>query len=92
VNSAGLPHPDQYTSAADVAILSRAMIREFPEYYRWYSEREFTVNGIKQGNRNLLLYRDPTVDGIKTGRLLPRVVREARRHAARRGGDGRSEP
>jgi D-alanyl-D-alanine carboxypeptidase (penicillin-binding protein 5/6) len=67
LNSAGLPHPDHYTSAADVATLARAMIREFPDYYRWYSEKEFTFNGIKQGNRNLLLYRDPTVDGIKTG-------------------------
>jgi D-alanyl-D-alanine carboxypeptidase (penicillin-binding protein 5/6) len=67
LNSAGLPHPDHYASAADIATLARAMIREFPDYYRWYSEKEFTFNGIKQGNRNLLLYRDPTVDGIKTG-------------------------
>ena len=62
-----MPHPDHYTSAADIATLARAIIAEFPEYYRWYSEKEFTFNGIKQGNRNLLLYRDPTVDGIKTG-------------------------
>lgn len=66
-NSAGLPDPQHYTSAADVAILGRAIIAEFPEYYRWYSEKDYTFNGIKQGNRNLLLYRDPTVDGIKTG-------------------------
>lgn len=67
VNSTGLPHPDHYTSAADIAKVSRAIIGEFPEEYRWYSEKEFVFNGIKQGNRNLLLYRDPTVDGIKTG-------------------------
>jgi D-alanyl-D-alanine carboxypeptidase (penicillin-binding protein 5/6) len=66
-NSPGLPHPEHYTTAADVAILGRAIIREFPEYYRWYSQKDFTYNGIKQGNRNLLLYRDPTVDGLKTG-------------------------
>lgn len=66
-NSPGLPDPEHYTTAADIAILARAMIREFPDYYRWYSEKDFTYNGIKQGNRNLLLYRDPTVDGIKTG-------------------------
>lgn len=67
VNSTGLPDPNHYTSAADVATLARATIGEFPGYYRWYSEKNFTFNGIKQGNRNLLLYRDPTVDGIKTG-------------------------
>ncbi len=67
VNSTGLPHPDHYTSAADIAKLSRAIIAEFPEHYRWYSEKEFVFNNIRQGNRNLLLYRDPTVDGIKTG-------------------------
>jgi D-alanyl-D-alanine carboxypeptidase (penicillin-binding protein 5/6) len=67
VNSTGLPHPEHYVSAADVAKVSRAIIAEFPEHYRWYSEKEFVFNGIKQGNRNLLLYRDPTVDGIKTG-------------------------
>jgi D-alanyl-D-alanine carboxypeptidase (penicillin-binding protein 5/6) len=66
-NSPGLPDPEHYTTAADIAVLARAMIREFPEHYRWYSEKDFTYNGIKQGNRNLLLYRDPTVDGIKTG-------------------------
>ena len=66
-NATGLPDPEHYTSAADIATLSSAMIREFPEYYRWYSEKEFTWNGITQGNRNGLLYRDPTVDGIKTG-------------------------
>jgi D-alanyl-D-alanine carboxypeptidase (penicillin-binding protein 5/6) len=67
VNSTGLPDPNHYMSAADIATLSRAIIAEFPDYYRWYQEREFTFNGVRQGNRNLLLYRDPTVDGIKTG-------------------------
>lgn len=67
MNSPGLPDPEHYTSAVDVAILGRAIIREFPEYYAWFSEKDFVFNGIKQGNRNLLLYRDPTVDGIKTG-------------------------
>lgn len=67
VNSTGLPHPEHYTSAADIATLSRAIIAEFPEHYAWYAEKEYVFNGIRQGNRNLLLYRDPTVDGIKTG-------------------------
>ncbi|MBW7931242.1 MAG: D-alanyl-D-alanine carboxypeptidase [Gammaproteobacteria bacterium] len=67
INSTGLPDPEHYTSALDVAILSRALINEFPEYYAWFSQKEFVFNGIKQGNRNLLLYRDSSVDGIKTG-------------------------
>jgi D-alanyl-D-alanine carboxypeptidase (penicillin-binding protein 5/6) len=66
-NATGLPDPALYTTARDIAILSRAMIREFPQFYRWYSQREFVWNNIRQGNRNGLLYRDPTVDGIKTG-------------------------
>jgi D-alanyl-D-alanine carboxypeptidase (penicillin-binding protein 5/6) len=66
-NSWGGPSPAHYSTARDLSNLSRAIIREFPEYYRWYSLREFTWNGIRQGNRNGLLYRDPTVDGIKTG-------------------------
>jgi D-alanyl-D-alanine carboxypeptidase (penicillin-binding protein 5/6) len=66
-NATGLPDPQHYTTAADIARLGSALIREFPEYYRWYSEKQFTYNGITQGNRNGLLYRDPTVDGMKTG-------------------------
>ncbi len=66
-NSTGLPHPDHYTTARDVATLSAALIRRFPDYYRWYSEKEFTYNGIRQHNRNNLLWRDPAVDGLKTG-------------------------
>jgi D-alanyl-D-alanine carboxypeptidase (penicillin-binding protein 5/6) len=67
VNATGLPDPDHYSTAHDVALLSRAIIRDFPEYYHWYSEKEFTFNGIRQHNRNNLLWRDPAVDGLKTG-------------------------
>ena len=66
-NSSGLPHDNQYTSAKDMAILSSAMIRDFPDYYKWYSQKEFTYNNITQPNRNKLLSRDSTVDGLKTG-------------------------
>lgn len=66
-NSTGLPDPALYTTPRDVATLSRALIREFPQYYAWYSLREFEWNGIRQQNRNGLLGRDPSVDGIKTG-------------------------
>ena len=66
-NASGLPGPEHYTTATDLAILSRAMIRDFPEHYRLYAEREFTFNEIAQKNRNTLLWRDDTVDGIKTG-------------------------
>jgi D-alanyl-D-alanine carboxypeptidase (penicillin-binding protein 5/6) len=66
-NSTGLPAPGHQMSAADMAKLARAIIREFPDYYRWYSQREFTWNRIRQQNRNGLLDRDPSVDGMKTG-------------------------
>ncbi len=66
-NSTGLPDPEHYTTARDIARIARALIREFPEYYEWYSEKEFTYNGIKQQNRNKLLWRDDSVDGMKTG-------------------------
>jgi D-alanyl-D-alanine carboxypeptidase (penicillin-binding protein 5/6) len=66
-NSAGMPDAEHYMTARDIAVLSSALIHEFPEYYRWYSQREFTWNGITQQNRNGLLWRDPTVDGVKTG-------------------------
>jgi D-alanyl-D-alanine carboxypeptidase (penicillin-binding protein 5/6) len=66
-NSTGLPAENHYTSAADIAKLAGALIREFPDYYRWYSQKEFSYNGITQGNRNALLWRDETVDGMKTG-------------------------
>ena len=67
VNATGLPDPDHKSSARDLAILARAIIRDSAEYYPIYAEREFKYNGIKQGNRNALLYTDPTVDGLKTG-------------------------
>jgi D-alanyl-D-alanine carboxypeptidase (penicillin-binding protein 5/6) len=67
VNSAGLPDPNHKASARDLAVLAQAIIRNSAEYYPIYAEREFTYNGIKQGNRNALLYTDPTVDGLKTG-------------------------
>ena len=66
-NSDGLPSPDHYTSARDLAILTTALIKEFPEYYRWFSQKEFTYNKITQQNRNKLLSRDESVDGVKTG-------------------------
>ena len=66
-NSPGLPDANHYTTARDIAILARAIIGEFPEYYKYYSMREFTWNKITQQNRNGLLTRDPTVDGMKTG-------------------------
>jgi D-alanyl-D-alanine carboxypeptidase (penicillin-binding protein 5/6) len=66
-NSSGLPAPDHYTTARDMSLLAVAMIRDFPQFYKYYSVREFEHNGIKQQNRNGLLGRDPTVDGLKTG-------------------------
>ena len=55
------------STAKDIAILSSAMIRDFPDFYKWYSEKEFTYNNITQPNRNKLLWTDSTVDGLKTG-------------------------
>jgi D-alanyl-D-alanine carboxypeptidase (penicillin-binding protein 5/6) len=66
-DSSGLPGPTHYMSAHDIATLSRVLIRDYPEEYKWYSLREFEYGGIKQQNRNGLLARDPSVDGIKTG-------------------------
>ncbi len=66
-NATGLPGENHKMSAADIARLTRALIAEFPKNYRWYSQREFTWNNIRQPNRNGLLLRDPTVDGVKTG-------------------------
>lgn len=67
VDASGLPNADHYTTARDMALMARALISEFPEYYKYYSMKEFTWNNIKQQNRNGLLTRDPTVDGMKTG-------------------------
>ncbi len=66
-DSSGLPSPTHYSSARDLATLARAIIRDFPEYYSIYSMREYTWNNIRQENRNGLLERDPSVDGLKTG-------------------------
>jgi serine-type D-Ala-D-Ala carboxypeptidase (penicillin-binding protein 5/6) len=66
-NSPGMPSPEHYTTARDIAVLSAALIRDYPEYYKYYSQRQFTWNKITQPNRNGLLDRDPTVDGLKTG-------------------------
>ncbi len=67
MNATGLPDPSHKASARDLAILARAIIHDSSEYYSIYAEKDFTYNGIKQGNRNALLYTDPTVDGLKTG-------------------------
>ena len=67
MNATGLPDPAHKASARDLALLARAIIHDSSEYYGIYAEKEFTFNGIKQGNRNALLYTDPTVDGLKTG-------------------------
>lgn len=67
VNPTGLPSPDEYTTARDIALLSRALIHNYPEEYKIYAIKEFEWNGITQHNRNSLLWRDSTVDGIKTG-------------------------
>ncbi|MBD9416927.1 D-alanyl-D-alanine carboxypeptidase [Pseudomonas sp. PDM16] len=67
MNATGLPHPEHYSSAHDMAILARAIINEDQAHYAIYSQKEFHWNNIKQGNRNLLLWRDSTVDGLKTG-------------------------
>lgn len=66
-NASGWPHPEHLTTARDLALLAQHLIEDFPEYYGYYSEKEFTYNGIKQGNRNPLLYKDIGVDGLKTG-------------------------
>ena len=67
MNATGLPDPNHFMTARDVATLAQAIISEFPNYYQLYSERSFTYNDIQQGNRNTLLRRDPSVDGLKTG-------------------------
>jgi serine-type D-Ala-D-Ala carboxypeptidase (penicillin-binding protein 5/6) len=66
-NPHGLPARGHYTTARDLAILAKAIIDEFPDFYSLYAEREFSYNGIAQHNRNALLWRDPSVDGMKTG-------------------------
>lgn len=67
VNSTGLSDPKHYSSAYDLALLATAVIRDFPDYYRYYSIRQYRYNNISQPNRNRLLWLDPNVDGVKTG-------------------------
>jgi serine-type D-Ala-D-Ala carboxypeptidase (penicillin-binding protein 5/6) len=66
-NSTGLPHPQHYSTAEDMAKLAAALIRDFPEEYKLYAQKDFTYNKITQANRNRLLWLDSTVDGMKTG-------------------------
>jgi D-alanyl-D-alanine carboxypeptidase (penicillin-binding protein 5/6) len=66
-NATGWPDPNHYMSARDLALLAEHLIRDFPQHYHYYSQREFVYHGIKQGNRNPLLYRNIGVDGLKTG-------------------------
>ena len=66
-NASGLPEPDLYTTARDMALMAAALIRDFPEYYPWNAVREYEYGGIKQRNRNRLLFLDDSVDGLKTG-------------------------
>ncbi|MGH8558203.1 MAG: D-alanyl-D-alanine carboxypeptidase family protein [Methylococcales bacterium] len=66
-NSMGLPDENHHTSARDLVTLTRALIRDFPEYYAWHAIKEFSYNKITQINRNRLLWRDSSVDGVKTG-------------------------
>lgn len=67
LNATGLPMDNHYSTAYDMAVLSRVIIRDSAKYYPIYSEKEYTFNNIKQGNRNALLFTDPSVDGLKTG-------------------------
>ncbi len=67
MNATGLPDPNHYSTAHDILKLTRALIRNFPQEYRWYSQKAFTWSGIRQSNRNKLLWQDKRVDGVKTG-------------------------
>ena len=66
-NASGLPGPEHYTTARDMARMAAALVQDFPEYYPWNAVREYEYGGIKQRNRNALLFRDESVDGLKTG-------------------------
>src|SRR5208282_1042119 len=86
VDSSGLPDPQQYMTARDLAVLARRLITDFPQYYHYFREIDFTYGGIKQGNRNPLLYKTFNVDGLKTGHtdaggygLTASAVRDGRR-------------
>jgi serine-type D-Ala-D-Ala carboxypeptidase (penicillin-binding protein 5/6) len=86
VNATGLPHPQHFTTARDLGRLATALIRDFPDFYKYYAMKEFAYNGISQPNRNRLLFMDPSVDGVKTGHtesagycLIASARREQRR-------------
>jgi serine-type D-Ala-D-Ala carboxypeptidase (penicillin-binding protein 5/6) len=86
VNATGLPNPQHYSTAHDLALLAAAIIRDFPDYYPLYSTKEFRYNNITQANRNRLLWTDPTVDGVKTGHTDAAgycLITSAKRGAAR---------
>lgn len=85
-NSPGLPHPDHMTTVSDLATLASNLVKNFPEFLHYYSQKEYTYNDIKQPNRNRLLWADPTVDGLKTGHtssagycLVSTALRDGRR-------------
>lgn len=67
INATGLPDPKHYTTAHDTAVLAQALVRDFPAYHPLFAEKKYSFNGIEQYNRNRLLWRDPSVDGLKTG-------------------------
>jgi D-alanyl-D-alanine carboxypeptidase (penicillin-binding protein 5/6) len=95
-NAPGLPDPNHYMSARDIATLTRALIQDFPEQYARYSVRSFKYNNIEQQNRNRLLLTDSSVDGVKTGHtdiggLLSGVLGQAQRHPPDRRGVGRGQ-
>ena len=86
MNATGLPHPQHYTTAHDLARLATVLIRDFPDFYKYYSMKSYAYNGITQPNRNRLLFMDPSVDGVKTGHtdsagycLIASAKREQRR-------------
>lgn len=86
MNASGWPNPEHYTTARDLSILARATINNFPDFYHFYSEKTFTYNGIKQGNRNPTIYRNIGSDGLKTGHteaagygLTASAIRKGRR-------------
>ena len=86
INSTGLPNPEHYTTAFDLSLLAQALIHDFPEDYQLFSLRKFTYNNISQYNRNKLLWRDPSVDGLKTGHTKSAgycLVAAAKRHDMR---------
>ena len=85
-NASGWPDPEEVTTARDLALLAQRTIEKFPDYYHYYAEKEFTYNGIRQINRNPLLYKDMAADGLKTGHteasgygLTASAVRDGRR-------------